>query len=202
MANGTKQRILDAAGRLFLQYGYKHTTVDDIAVEAGVAKGSIYLHFDSKETIFGTVCQRLITEVLGRMEAIVAGGGPPETRLKDVIVSSGLYIWDFCHQAPHAPELWAEVTAAASKHALEAYAAARKILAGVIAEAQETGEFHLELPPEQLARLLQLAVQGFDPPFLLVHSREQVVEQLPQLVDLFTRGMKFAPSPGAGEADA
>ena len=45
-------RILDVASKLLLHYGYDKTTVNDIAREAGVAKGTIYLHFDSKEALF------------------------------------------------------------------------------------------------------------------------------------------------------
>lgn len=49
---GRKQRILDAAANLFVHYGYDKTTVDDIAREAGVSKGAIYLHFKSKDELF------------------------------------------------------------------------------------------------------------------------------------------------------
>lgn len=47
-----QQRILDAAFRLIAHYGYDKTTVSDIAREAGVSKGAIYLHYDSKESLF------------------------------------------------------------------------------------------------------------------------------------------------------
>jgi len=47
-----EQRILDAAAELFVHYGYDKTTVSDIAREAGVSKGAIYLHFKSKDELF------------------------------------------------------------------------------------------------------------------------------------------------------
>ncbi len=46
-----EREILDAAARLFERYGYKKTTVEDIANEAGIGKGSVYLRFASKEEI-------------------------------------------------------------------------------------------------------------------------------------------------------
>jgi AcrR family transcriptional regulator len=49
---GREGRILDAAARLFAHYGYDKTTVDDIAREAGVSKGAIYLHFKGKDELF------------------------------------------------------------------------------------------------------------------------------------------------------
>jgi AcrR family transcriptional regulator len=46
------QRILDAAAELVQRWGYKKTTIDDIARQAGVAKGTIYLHWKTREELF------------------------------------------------------------------------------------------------------------------------------------------------------
>ena len=46
-----RQRILDTAVTLFTHYGYDKTTVSDIAREAGISKGAIYLHFESKDAL-------------------------------------------------------------------------------------------------------------------------------------------------------
>lgn len=56
-----RQRILDAAANLFVHYGYDKTTVSDIAREAGVSKGAIYLHFDSKDDLFEGLLLREMT---------------------------------------------------------------------------------------------------------------------------------------------
>src|SRR6266705_648015 len=45
-------RILDAAAELILRWGYKKTTIDDIAKQAVVAKGTIYLHWKTREDLF------------------------------------------------------------------------------------------------------------------------------------------------------
>lgn len=46
-----EQRILNAAAELFTHYGFDKTTVSDIARTAGISKGAIYLHFESKDTL-------------------------------------------------------------------------------------------------------------------------------------------------------
>ena len=51
-------RILDAAAELMLRWGYNKTTIDDIARQAGVAKGTIYLHWKSREDLFTALMQR------------------------------------------------------------------------------------------------------------------------------------------------
>jgi AcrR family transcriptional regulator len=53
-----EQRILNAAAQLIGYYGYDKTTVGDIATEAAVSKGSIYLHFQSKEELFEALLLR------------------------------------------------------------------------------------------------------------------------------------------------
>ena len=47
----TRDRILDAAERLLARFGYKKTTMEDIAREAGLGKRTLYLHFASKEAL-------------------------------------------------------------------------------------------------------------------------------------------------------
>jgi AcrR family transcriptional regulator len=51
-------RILDAAAELVLRWGYKKTTIDDIAKQAGVAKGTIYLHWKTREDLFMALLTR------------------------------------------------------------------------------------------------------------------------------------------------
>lgn len=56
-----EDRILDAAAQLIAHFGYDKTTVSDIAREAGISKGAVYLHFESKEALFEAL---LIREVM------------------------------------------------------------------------------------------------------------------------------------------
>ena len=53
-----EQRILDAAAELLLRYGYDKTTISDVAKTAGVSKGAIYLHFESREALFDALIMR------------------------------------------------------------------------------------------------------------------------------------------------
>jgi AcrR family transcriptional regulator len=51
-------RILDAAAALILRWGYNKTTIDDVARQAGVAKGTIYLHWKTREELFAALIRR------------------------------------------------------------------------------------------------------------------------------------------------
>ncbi len=50
--NSTEQKILEAAGKLFFHFGFKKTSIDEIAAEAGIGKGTIYNYFSSKKELF------------------------------------------------------------------------------------------------------------------------------------------------------
>jgi AcrR family transcriptional regulator len=62
------ERILDAAAKLLLRWGYKRVTVDDVAEHADVGKGTIYLHWKSREALFQAVLQR---EVVAALEELL-----------------------------------------------------------------------------------------------------------------------------------
>ena len=53
-----EQHLLDAGARLFLHFGFDKATVADIAAEAGVSKGAVYLHFTSKEALLEALILR------------------------------------------------------------------------------------------------------------------------------------------------
>lgn len=52
-------RVLDAAAELLVRWGYQRVTIDDVARHAGIGKGTVYLHFRSKDALFLTVLLRL-----------------------------------------------------------------------------------------------------------------------------------------------
>ncbi|WP_084464517.1 TetR/AcrR family transcriptional regulator [Microtetraspora fusca] len=60
------ERILDAAGELLVAWGYPRVTVGDIARRAGVGKGTVYLHFSTKEVLFLTVLMRAQSRMVER----------------------------------------------------------------------------------------------------------------------------------------
>lgn len=77
--------ILDAAERLFVRYGYKKTTVDEIAQEAHIGKGTVYLHFESKEDVGICWLRRLHEAIFVDLEQIKDEPSDARVRLKKFI---------------------------------------------------------------------------------------------------------------------
>ncbi len=59
-------RVLDAAAELLVRWGYRRVTIDDVAAHAGIGKGTVYLHFPTKEALF-------LTALLRGHRSVVAG---------------------------------------------------------------------------------------------------------------------------------
>jgi AcrR family transcriptional regulator len=62
-----RARLVEAGRELFARYGLKKTTVEELAHAAGVAKGTFYLIFPSKETLYGQVLFQEITRMTARL---------------------------------------------------------------------------------------------------------------------------------------
>jgi AcrR family transcriptional regulator len=65
------ERILDAAAELLLRWGYKRLTMDDVADHVGIGKGTIYLHWKTREALFEAVLERELAALLRDLEAAV-----------------------------------------------------------------------------------------------------------------------------------
>lgn len=70
-AEERKNEILDVAERLFGTKGFDHTSTGDILAEVGIARGTLYYHFQSKEEILDAVIDRMIGRMLAKAKSLV-----------------------------------------------------------------------------------------------------------------------------------
>jgi AcrR family transcriptional regulator len=66
-----RQEIVEAALHLFQTKGYERTAVQDVMVHLGIAKGTIYHYFDSKEALLEAVIARVVDEDVERLQALM-----------------------------------------------------------------------------------------------------------------------------------
>jgi len=94
-----EEAILDATNSLLGDKGYEAMSMDDIAAEVGIAKGSLYKHFESKEALAAAVMNRLLRQTQDALAAL--SDGPPIRRLE------GLLRWTLSQRigggVPHLP---------------------------------------------------------------------------------------------------
>lgn len=77
-----RQAIIDAALDEFIARGFTATRLDDVARRAGVAKGTIYLHFKDKESMFEELIRTALVPLIGRLAAPPPAGGSVRAALE------------------------------------------------------------------------------------------------------------------------
>ncbi|MBM7872258.1 AcrR family transcriptional regulator [Clostridium pascui] len=83
--NKTKKAIFESAIKVFSTYGYSGATMDAIAAQAGLAKGTLYYHFNSKEEIFNYIIQEGMNLIKERIQETVDEQSDSLSKLKTLI---------------------------------------------------------------------------------------------------------------------
>ena len=72
-----RDEILDVAERLFCTNGYDNTSTNDILAEIGIARGTLYYHFKSKEDILDAMIDRILDEIIRKAKNIALNESMP-----------------------------------------------------------------------------------------------------------------------------
>ena len=87
-AAATRDSILDAAEKLFVQQGVSRTTLQHIATEAGVTRGAIYWHFDDKGALFNAMMERATLPLEAELQVLdQSESDDPLNDLRDYLMS-------------------------------------------------------------------------------------------------------------------
>jgi len=133
-----RERILLAAERIFARHGFFAAKVSDVAKEAGVADGTIYLYFKNKDDLLISVFERRMQEVNGKLRAAITGK-PPREQLRAFIRT---YL-ELVHDEPAAAEVLTVELRQSSKfmkeYANPEFADFLRVLGGIVSAAQLDG---------------------------------------------------------------
>ena len=81
------QELLAAALQLFVERGYAATRLEDVAAQAGVSKGTLYLYFENKEALFKSVVRTNMLPLLAEAESMIDGyGGSSADLLRELVL--------------------------------------------------------------------------------------------------------------------
>jgi AcrR family transcriptional regulator len=92
-----RDELLAIAARLFAEKGFRNTTVRDIADAAGILSGSLYHHFDSKESMVDEILSTFQDELFAAYGAVLTSGDDPRTKLEKCVRLS----FDAIDRHPH-----------------------------------------------------------------------------------------------------
>lgn len=184
-----RKAILRAAIRIFAHNGYFNSKVADIASEAGVADGTVYLYFKSKEDILHSIFDRSMEEAIAdgrrRMENIP----DPRERLRTI-----------AHM--HLDRLGAnrdlavvfQVELRGSTKFMEEFSAAGfaeylKLIRSTFEDGQRAGVFRAELNAKVVAKILFGALDEMATNWILSKRRYKLAPMADQVLDIFLNGV-------------
>lgn len=134
--------ILDATTRLLATNGYKKMTIDGLAAEVGIGKGSVYLHFSSKEEIVLSHIDRIIERLKTRLEEIARRRISCDRRLKEMLVDRVVFRFDSVqHYTESLNDVLSKIRPALLERRKRYFEEEARIFARLIKEGVDSGEF-------------------------------------------------------------
>jgi AcrR family transcriptional regulator len=187
-----REAILDATDRLLARYGYKKMTIDDLAQEVGIGKGTVYLHFSSKEEVALSHIDRIIERLQERLRALAGEDAPPADRLRRMLVERVVFRFDSVqHYTQSLNELLAALRPRLLARRQNYFAEEMRIFAQVLAEGKRLKMFTVK-DERATAELLLVATNSLLPYSLSTRElggRDEITKKISSLADLLVVGL-------------
>jgi AcrR family transcriptional regulator len=156
------RQILLAAEKLLKHYGFNKTTVSDIAREAAVGVGTVYLHFASKDDIVAALAAQRHEHVLRSMRRVAQGDGPYADRLRVLLEVRLEHFARYLEDGQHGRDLVSCGCPAVGRIHEEFRRAELELLSGFLNQATRAGEFDVSDYTLVARMILQLCDQITD----------------------------------------
>ncbi len=180
--------ILHAAWALIRQKGFHKTTVDEIATDAGVAKGTVYLYFESKTDVMLELVDITNSRIADEQDRIAKRLKKPEDRIREVIKHRVMTLFDIINRYPYGEEM---VTSLLPNivNRLDRYVLRHgELLASIIVDGCKSGDFDIDDMDGKGAILARL-FEHLTPPYYRFDSRRNLEQFTNQLLDLLLAGL-------------
>jgi len=188
----TRDAILDATDRLLTRYGYKKMTIDDLAQEVGIGKGSVYLHFTSKEEIALSHIDRIIERLKETLTKISKKTTPVDKRLREMLIERVLFRFDSVqHYTQSLNELLGYLRPRLLDRRKRYFEQEAKIFAAVVKEGQAESKF-IAGDPLDISNTLLVATNSLLPYSLSateLGERKELADQSRKTADILIRGL-------------
>jgi len=192
-AGDKRERILDAAVRVFARKGFYATRVSEVAKAAGVADGTIYLYFKSKDDLLVSLFEHHVERLLAYLATELPRAASASDKLKRIIELQLGLLEGERDLAEVVTIILRQSTKLMKQFAAPKFSAYLDAIARVIAEGQATGELRSDVSSTLAARAIFGALDAITMTWALGKAdRGGLVRASGQLADMVLRGL--APS--------
>jgi TetR/AcrR family fatty acid metabolism transcriptional regulator len=183
------QHIIEAAIRVFARNGYYNSRVSDIAREAGIASGTIYLYFRTKEEILVTLFRDKMAAFVAQLRREIAGEPDPVAKIRRLVAMH----FTVLEQNPALAEVVQvelrqghKFFRGASAHEVSAYF---ELIGSVLEEGVASGRFHAELPVKVATKVLFGAMDQMATSWVLGKRGYRLADAAEAVATIFLKGV-------------
>ncbi len=189
--NETRDKIISVADKLFGRFGFKRTSMDEIAKISRKAKGSLYYHFSSKEDLFREVVQKEVYEIKMKLSAVVNNREySAEGKLKKYVLTRMelMQLAINYHETIKPGEIDHFDFMEDIRSDFDAWE--KKKLNTIINKGVEVGEFHIEMNTDALSDIFIMILKGLEIPLFVQGKYEQYVSHMEGMASMLLKGMR------------
>jgi AcrR family transcriptional regulator len=184
-----RQQILQAADEHFRLYGYRKTTLADIAKSIHLSTPYIYKFFDSKQAIGEAMCWHCLGAVLAQLEESIAQTNSPVEKLRRIFMGLERIAWKLYNEQKKIYEL---VSASFEEH-WESVGRFKEgiveMIRKVVIQGRDSGEFERKTPLEETSRAIARMTELFYHPSFVEQAGKSQEEDALAVVNVAIRSL-------------
>jgi TetR/AcrR family transcriptional regulator, fatty acid metabolism regulator protein len=185
-----RERILRAAVKVFAKHGFYDTKVSAVAKAAGVADGTIYLYFESKDALLRSLFEDRVEKLLAYMKAELPKLSSAPAKLRRILEIQLGVLGGERDLAEVFTVIFRQSTKLLKQYAATKFTAYLETIAAVVAEGQASGDFRLDTSPLLVARATWGALDGIALTWALGRARRGALARAAdQLAGVVLRGL-------------
>jgi len=192
-----RELILDAVDVLLAKFGYKKMTIEDVARQVGIGKGTIYLHFPGKEELILSHIDRIADRIVAKLREIAGSTDSPDRRIRKMLVLRVLFRFDsVAHYSQNLSDLLSSVRTALLTRREAHFEKEAAVFEDILREGARLGS--LECADPRTTSFVLIRSTNSLLPFSLsareLGRREEVEDQVSRIADLLIKGLLPCPS--------
>ena len=184
-----REAIYEAAATVFAQYGFRRTTMNDIAQAAGISRPALYLMFDNKENLFQGLAAFRLDQAIEQALGVLAGGGDTNERIIAALLVFERIFYEPIADSPHGAELMDISQSLASESMMKDIVRLHAALAKTLSDAEQAGEVNFENSPLKPKAFVELLFTGLNGVKKKASNTAEFRKMVKQLTEVFLQSV-------------
>jgi len=184
-----REAIYEAAATVFAQYGFRRTTMNDIAQAAGISRPALYLMFDNKENLFQGLAAFRLDQAIEQALGVLAGGGDTNERIIAALLVFERIFYEPIADSPHGAELMDISQSLASELMMKDIVRLHAALAKTLSDAEQAGEVNFENSPLKPKAFVELLFTGLNGVKRKASNTAEFRKMVKQLAEVFLQSV-------------